>query len=127
MTKQEIKNRIWELHDKINEMFNKSIEIENGWEIYKNMSEHKEVANLEREYKLMMDETDIEYSPIPDYGDKMTFEHFVECCEDGGFIDYDGFGYYATNDKETNIQVYPSDIMSGKYRKDFSYVIWYNR
>ena len=50
-------------------------------------------------------------------------------CKGGGFIDYDGFGVYADKEKKmkTNIKLYPSDITSGKYRKDFTHVIWYNR
>lgn len=28
---------------------------------------------------------------------------------------------------KTNIEVYPSDIISGKYRKDFPHVVWYNK
>lgn len=68
-----------------------------------------------------------EYKDIPEYGDHMKMEDFVECCKSGGFIDYDGGGNYATEDKSTNISIYPSDVMSGDYRKDFSHVIWFNR
>lgn len=68
-----------------------------------------------------------EFEEIPDYGDCMTIGDFIECCKDGNFIDYDGFGYYATEDKMTDICVYPSEIMSGVYRKDFPKVVWFNR
>lgn len=124
MTKQELEDKIDELHDKINEAFNKP---DMSWEWYRNLPWHKEAAMLEREYKLLLEGDDIEYTPIDGIGDKMTLEKFIDCCKCGGFIDSDGFGYYATKDKETNITIHPSDIMCGKYRKDFNYIIWYNR
>lgn len=61
------------------------------------------------------------------YGDLMTFDEFKECCESGGFIDYDGSGNYATADEESNITINPSDIEEGVYRTDFTHVMWYNR
>jgi hypothetical protein len=45
----------------------------------------------------------------------------------GGFIDYDGIGNYATNTQMSNIEIYPSDIKSGTYRKDFTHIVWFNR
>ncbi len=68
-----------------------------------------------------------EFDEIPDYGDEMSLEAFIENCSVGNFIDYDGFGYYATEDKMTDIRVYPSDITEGVYRKDFPKVVWFNR
>jgi hypothetical protein len=67
------------------------------------------------------------YEDIPEYGDVMDLEDFIECCEDGGFIDYDGSGNYATEDKMTDITIYPSDITSGNYRKDFPKIVWFNK
>lgn len=67
-------------------------------------------------------------TPIPDYGDHMTMEEFAKWCKTGPvFTDYDGFGYYATDKEESDIKVYPSDITSGNYRKDFTHVVWYNK
>ena len=66
-------------------------------------------------------------SPIPDYGDHMTLEYFINCCKNGLLISYDGFGKYATNNEMSDIEIYPSDIKRGKYRKDFSHVVWFNR
>jgi len=60
-------------------------------------------------------------------GDLMTFEEFVADCDGGGFIDYDGYGYYSTEKEESDIVVSPSDITNGKYRKDFTHVCWYNK
>lgn len=68
-----------------------------------------------------------ELKDIPKYGDVMTLEDFVEICQDGGFIDYDGYGKYCTEDKMTDITIIPSDVMSGNYRKDFKKIIWFNK
>jgi len=64
---------------------------------------------------------------LSEFGDLMTLQDFKECCECGGFIDYDGYGYYSDGKMQSDIAIYPSDIMSGKYRKDFSHVVWFNR
>jgi hypothetical protein len=81
-----------------------------------------------------------EYSPIPDYGDVMTIESFIECCRTDGFIDYDGHGHYVLMEtkkvgdtievvgKMNNlITVYPSNIKAGKIDKRFTHVIWFNK
>jgi hypothetical protein len=68
----------------------------------------------------------MEMKPIPDYGDHMTLAHFIECCECHGFIDYDGWGYYATETDMSNVVVHPSDT-SGKINRNFSHVVWFNK
>lgn len=65
--------------------------------------------------------------PFDGIGNLMTFKSFKICVENGGFIDYDGFGYYSTKEKQSNITIYPSDITGEVYRKDFTHVKWYNR
>ena len=78
-------------------------------------------------------------------GDFMTIESFIACCECGGFIDYDGFGYYATETQQSDKVVRPS-FVTGRtkafnpdtekfYMKEvkenidesFTHVVWYNR
>jgi hypothetical protein len=68
-----------------------------------------------------------EMESIPDYGDHMTMEDFVDCCKSGGFIDCDGSGVYATATEMSDIGIQPSEIMSGNYRKDFTHVVWFNK
>jgi len=68
-----------------------------------------------------------ELEDLDDIGTLFTMEDFIDNCNCGGFIDYDGFGYYATENQQSNICIYPSDIKSGLYRKDFTHVKWYNR
>jgi len=62
-----------------------------------------------------------------DCGDHMLLSEFVTNCKDGLFIDYDGYGHYATRTHVTNIVVTPTDIMRGKIRTSFSHVMWYNK
>lgn len=57
----------------------------------------------------------------------MTLEEFVKSCDEGWFIDYDGYGRYATADQQTNISIYPSYVTNGAYLKNFSHVIWFNK
>lgn len=68
-----------------------------------------------------------ELSEIPDYGDVMKMEDFVESCKNGWFIDYDGYGNYIQDDKMTDIVILPSDIKSGVFRRNFEKIIWFNR
>lgn len=62
--------------------------------------------------------------PIPDYADLITLKEFKECVACGGFIPYDGSGYYATEnsmDKET-------DVWSSKKPPTWAtHVAWFNK
>lgn len=69
----------------------------------------------------------IKYEPIPDYGDLMTMEDFVESCKDFSFLDEDGTGYYATATQKSNKPINPSDVMGETYDKSFSHVVWFNK
>lgn len=64
---------------------------------------------------------------IPSYGDLMTLEDFKDNCNSGGFIDYDGYGHYATATQMSNLIVRPSDVKKKKLREDFTHVVWFNR
>ena len=85
----------------------------------------RELAIASREYRLIkepiMEKIDNEF------GDRMSMEVFISCCEGGGFIDYDGFGRYVRGDEESDIEIYPSDIIKGRFRKDFNEIIWFNK
>jgi len=69
----------------------------------------------------------IKYSPIPDYGDKMTINDFKENVDCGLFVDNDGHGYYATEDQITNLVVLPSDYFKNLIDERFSHVVWFNK
>jgi hypothetical protein len=61
------------------------------------------------------------------YGDLIPLEDFIAYCESGCFIDYDGFGNYATETEESNLTISPSAVRKGQFRKDFTHVMWYNK
>lgn len=85
----------------------------------------KEFNKLADQYRLVR--TDFELREIPKYAHRMTLEDFVGTAKNTSFIDSDGTGYYATEKLESNIEIYPSDIIKNNYRKDFPNVSWYNK
>lgn len=68
---------------------------------------------------------------LPEYGDHMTMQDWISCVECGGFIDYDGYGCYATKTKMlSNGKLYhikPSDLKAGKINRKWSHVVWFNK
>jgi hypothetical protein len=69
----------------------------------------------------------IKYTPIDDCGDHLPLGEWIDCVKCGAFIDYDGFGYYATETQETNVRVIPSDVANGKIDTTWTHIVWYNR
>jgi hypothetical protein len=67
------------------------------------------------------------FRDIPKYGDRMLLDEFIECCNDGGFIDYDGSGNYVKDGMMSDISIYPSDVKFDSIRKDFDEIVWFNR
>lgn len=84
----------------------------------------KKINALDRERRLIMPAV---ISGDVDNGDVMSLKEFISCCKSGGFIDYDGFGYYVKDGKEYNIEIYPSDVKHNTIRKDFDTIVWFNR
>lgn len=60
-------------------------------------------------------------------GDLYMLEYFKDMVNNGVFIDYDGYGYYATENAKSDIVIMPSDIIENIYRDDFTHIIWFNR
>jgi len=64
-------------------------------------------------------------------GDKFSFEDFAKMCRSGGFIDYDGFGYFGTDTEESEIKTSPS-IFRGQIKlnpalvQKYTCIWWYN-
>lgn len=61
-----------------------------------------------------------------------TIEEFREMCNDGAFIDDDGYGYYLADKNISNEMVRPSDFVCAPRRKykwieKFTHIVWYNR
>lgn len=65
--------------------------------------------------------------PKNERGDLIPIKKFIEYCECGCFIDYDGCGYYATKTKDSKIEAMPSEIKHGNINEKFRYVRWFNR
>lgn len=60
----------------------------------------------------------------------MTLNDFKESCEDGGFIDYDGFGFGANATHcDPNIVIQPSDVLDSpeSIHSDITHIIWFNK
>ena len=125
MTKEELEKKCNELDDKIHELWEETLNEPDGWERYKSSPLHEQYRNFNRQLRKVCDYK-LE-DGIPSYGDLMTLNKFVDCCKCGGFCNSDGFGNYAMKDKVSDIEVYPSDIVAGVYRDDFTHVVWYNR
>lgn len=54
-------------------------------------------------------------------------KEFIEDVKAGYLIDYDGYGYYAGKDWQTDIVVKPSMVLDGTIDTTFSHIMWYNR
>lgn len=82
-----------------------------------------------------------EYEDIPDYGDVMTYEHFMDCVNSYCIMDYDGDGELVLGDKVVkntstwihNKTVYfvdkffvPFDVLHSIFGDDMK-IIWYNK
>ena len=77
-------------------------------------------------YKRLKQSPSLEYDKEWN-GNVFTIEQFIERSESGSFMDYDGYGYYATHNAKSDILIYPSDILEHIYRDDFTHIIWFNR
>nr|DAN43757.1 MAG TPA: hypothetical protein [Caudoviricetes sp.] len=95
-----------------------------AWEAYVNSDIVKTVKVLSQKVRLLQQPY---MDDIPDYGDIMPLEEFIQSVKLGLFTDYDGSGYYATENACSDITIYPSDITSGTYRRDFTHIVWFNK
>ena len=77
-------------------------------------------------YYIFENEKAIEMRYISKDRDLMTMKEFIKCCNNGLFVDYDGFGYYATSLGMTNIIIKPSDVHTDKLL-DYSHIVWFNK
>lgn len=81
-----------------------------------------------------LDQMHCELEPISDVGDQMSIAQFYETVMDGGFIDYDGFGHYATDTQQRKTVIKPSDVRAHLLKDGadpratgFNRVVWFNR
>ena len=57
--------------------------------------------------------------------DVMTVEKWISCCEGGGFIDYDGYGYPMKDGKKSTTPIRPSQ--RNQLPEGTTHISWYNR
>jgi hypothetical protein len=122
----ELKAQIESLAERLDEKQSECINLNMNWFEYKSVTKplETEYTDLHRELRMLIEPS---MELIPEYGDHMTIVSFIDNCKAGGFIDYDGSGNYATDKEMSDISVYPSDIKAGKYRKDFTHIVWFNK
>ncbi len=72
-----------------------------------------------------MENIDIKWAPIGENGVLMTMEEFAIDCSREALIDTDGYGYYATKDKKSDVIVVPSDIENDLLKVEYSHVLWF--
>ena len=122
-----------EVIDKLILQFEKQVDEKSaGWDLTKPYNEYmafiepenEMLSNLYRQRRMIMP---YELTDLPNYGHIMTLKSFIKDVKAGNFIDYDGYGRYVKDNKETNIMILPSDIMHKSIRKDFYTIVWYNR
>lgn len=71
----------------------------------------------------------------PEFAYRMTLKEFIDACERGSFVDYDGTGYFATNEGVSRIEAVPSKIVEAidKNRTrdllegEWTHVAWFNK
>lgn len=62
------------------------------------------------------------------YGDCYSIQDFIEIVADGGFIDYDGSGYWSDANGNRLGPIYCNkDWLIKNKPKDAKYVLWYNK
>ena len=63
---------------------------------------------------------------LPEYGDLLGREEFIQDVEAGCFTDYDGYGHPVKNDlMDDTITVWPSKI--SLLPEDCTHIIWFNK
>lgn len=84
------------------------------------------IGKLDNEKRFLM--TPVFETEKDTIGTPMPMAAWKENVLDGGFIDYDGYGYYSKDGVASNVKIIPSDLTTHcRVRTDFDEVIWYNR
>lgn len=125
-------NRLKEIDDRIEILEEQLEQKDNVWDFNKSYTEYvefrkpqsTEISKLQSERRMLMP---VKLSDLPKYGHVMSLSEFIECVNGGGFTDYDGFGRYVKDGKETNIDIYPSDVKANNIRSEFDTIIWFNK
>lgn len=93
----------------------------------------EEKAKLEKDYGEEADKLEAIYCAAmkilfkQGYGDVFTVDNFIAHVACGGFIDYDGIGYFANIEGEEKQQISCDEKWLQAHRGDYPFVIWYNK
>lgn len=60
-------------------------------------------------------------------GKFFSMKDFVEFSKNGSLTSNDGHGFYASELGVSDIDIYPEDILNGRYRNDFTRVLWFGK
>lgn len=60
-------------------------------------------------------------------GDLFTVEEFIQNVKDGGFTDYDGRGFFATQTHYSDIEVECSIPFWNPNKALYTHVLWFNK
>lgn len=71
----------------------------------------------------------LDFEPIPDYGDVMTFSEWIAAVREGVFVDDDGVGYWATDSAMSREEAVPSQLGSPEIAAPAwaTRVVWFNK
>ena len=85
---------------------------------------YKKEEELAKRYAEM-----IKIQNIVEYGDVMWIDDFIDSVRTGGFIPYDGYGYYWDEEKQEETEFHTSFNVEElkKQAKKYKYVVWYNK
>jgi len=97
-----IDNRRKQLSEDLDSHYTKCLEIKDDYE--------------SKNYVVDFDEDD---------GALFTVEEFLDCCEYGEFIDYDGYGNPVKDGKLMEMPILPSERKN--IPVDATHILWYNR
>lgn len=68
----------------------------------------------------------VEYNiPLPNYGDLMDRDDYLECVHSGSFMDYDGCGHPVKDGAMASMRTIPSKV--SELPSDATHVMWFNR
>lgn len=91
--------------------------------IEKTREDRIKLFKLSKEMRLIQDPG---FQPKKKWKGKfMTMENFIKMCNEENITDEDGYGFYADKKVVTDIKIFPSDIMTEMYRKDFTEILWF--
>lgn len=91
--------------------------------IEKTREDRVQLFKLSKEMRLIQDPG---FQPKKKWKGKfMTMENFIKMCNEENITDEDGYGFYTDKKVVTDIKIFPSDIMTEMYRKDFTEILWF--